>query len=547
MRFVSMRRAVPACLATAAALALTVPGVASAKKAAPPKTDVNEQCSGPKVDTNGSTFQAPLMYIWTGVNSSKGNELLDTGYNHSSDEFACSGSKKAEVYDNQEERFRGSGACLKALGEGVGFFGEPKTVDGVEETFPHVNKFPLCGTDEAPKQSVKETMEGFADHAAGFESGEGKAIESLPVAQGSEAIIVHLPKGCLAKSEITTSKGKTEKLGRLALDQEVIEEIYRGTITTWNQALAKQGSDGSDVMTCENEAAKEDTIRPVVRADKSGTTHIFKAFLLQVYTGTTPMEEFKEVNKGEKPCKEGKLEAGAVESWQQVSEGCENQRWPLAAHVLRPTETGNPGVVNEVNNTESSIGYADLAVAAERGFFSGLEKENEMTHKKEMVIKGGENKKGEQNEEFWAVVQNSEPGASPVTFEDPATGGDTVKVKESNCKDTVYESAIGTPFPPESTRDDWSKVKGANVSVTYPICGVTYVLAPRQEYYFLQPYGASEEEAKAIATSVHDFLQFVTAKKGGQAELKGSDYAALPKNVQEEDAIGAEEIGSKEA
>lgn len=538
MSFLSVRRALPVGIAAAAALALSVPGVASAKKVAPPKTDVNEQCSGPRIEGDGSTFQAPLEFIWTGVNSEKGNEELASGFDHSSNTLACSGSQgskaKAQVYYNQEEQFRGSGACLRALGEGVTTFGEEKLVAGVKVKLPDVNKFPECSTDEAPKQSVKEGMEKFADHEAGFEGGKGEAIESLPVAQGAEAIIVHLPKGCKASSEIVTSKDKTEKLGRLALDQEVIEGIYRGTIHTWTEALAKQGSDGHDVLTCENEAAKEDVVRPVVRADKSGTTHIFKAFLLQVYTGEFAAEEFKEVNKGEKPCKEGNLEAGAKETWQQMSEGCENQRWPEAAHVLRPTETGNPGVVNEVHNTESTIGYADLAVAQERGFFS-------------KKGQGGENKKGEQNEQFWAAVQDSEPGATTVTFADPGTTADKEKAGESNCKDTKYVAAKGEPFPPLSTRFDWSKVKGENVSATYAICGVTYVLAPRQEWYFLQPYGVSEAEAKAIATSVHDYLQFVTAKDGGQHELKGSDYEALPTNVREEDEFGASEIGSKEA
>ena len=107
-------------------------------------------------------------------------------------------------------------------------------------------------------------------------------------------------------------------------------------------------------------------------------------------------------------------------------------------------------------------------------------------------------------------------------------------------------AAKGEPFPPLSTRDDWSKVKGENVSVTYPICGVTYVLAPRQEFYFLEPYGVSAEESQKIATGVHDYAVFMVGKAGGQKELKGSDYEALPKVVQEEAEYGASEIGSKE-
>ena len=45
-----------------------------------------------------------------------------------------------------------------------------------------------------------------------------------------------------------------------------------------------------------------------------------------------------------------------------MAEACQNQRWPKAAEIVRGTESGNPGVVKRVNEVESSIGYADLAV-----------------------------------------------------------------------------------------------------------------------------------------------------------------------------------------
>ena len=541
MRFVSLRRAVPACAAAAAVLAVGVPGIASAKEAPGPKTDVLPQCEGKSlIEGNGLTFQAPVEYTFTGWQSEE-NKELPTGFNHPKGKLGCGGSLKPEARYNQEETFdRGSGACLKTWGEGIKTFGEKKAKSGKEETYPRVSRYPYCGTDEAPKQSVKEGMEGtlFTEHEAGFESGEGKEIETLPFAQGAEAMIVHLPKDCVASSEITTAQGKTETLGRLALDQESIEKIYRGAITTWKELIEKQGTDGKDTLTC-TEGGENKTIRPVVRADKSGTTHIFKAFLLQVNTAANiPMEEFKEVNGGEKPCSEGSLGAGAVESWQQVSEGCENQRWPEAAHVLRPTETGNPGVVNEVNKTESSIGYADLSVAQDFKFFdtkTAIEGE-----------KGGENKTGEQNKKFWAVVQDSKPGTLPVTFEDPQSKGNVEKFEESNCKETVYIAAIGQEFPPKSTQSDWSKVKGSSVSKTYPICGLTYILAARQYWYFLKKYGVSEEESKKIATAVHDFAVYAVSPKGGGKLLKKSDYEALPTKVAEEAVLGAEGIGSKE-
>ncbi len=548
MRFVSVRRAVPLCIASAAALALSVPGIATATKKTPPKTDVLEQCSGTaRIESEGSTFAGPAEFVWTGVNSEKSNEKTGTGFNVASSSLACSGSQgshaKPEVYYNQANGLtRGSGSCLKTFGNGISTFGEEKETEGKKEKYPRVNKFPLCGTDEAPSQAVKEEFESekFTDHEAGFESGKGEAIESIPVAQGAVTVIVHLPKDCLASSEITTAKGKTEKLGRLALDQEVLEKIYTGEITTWAAALAAQGSDGHDTLTC-TEGGEGDTIRPVVRDDKSGTTHIFKSFLAQVppLEKKYKQEEFVKLPNGEEPCK-GKatgaeLEKEHEESWKETQEGCKNQRWPEAAHVLRPTESGNPGVVNEVNSTESSLGYADLAVAREKGFFS-----------KKGV--GGENKKEEKTKEFWAVIQNSAPGKTPVTFADPGSKGDTEKAADSNCKSSVYVAAKGEEFPPLSTRFDWSKVKAENVSETYPICGLTYVLAARQYFYFLEKYGDTAKESQEIATTVHDYLQWVVNTKtgGGGNILKNHDYEALTKTVQAEAEFGAEEIGSKE-
>jgi ABC-type phosphate transport system substrate-binding protein len=547
MRFVSMRRVVPACVAAAATLAMTVPGVASARLPTP-EPDVLEQCSGAQhIEGEGSTFSAPAEFLWTGVNSEKGNEELGTGFNFSENPLACAGFagqgslQKPKVYFNQESTQRGSGSCLRSWGRGVGHFGEE--VGG--KVYPRVSTFPYCGTDEAPNQATKEEFEKSEFMAAGGEAGKGEAIETIPVAQGAVAVIVHLPEGCLSTSEVVYASGlKVRKLGRLALDQETVEGIYRGTIKTWNEVLTAQGSDGHDTITCKNEAAKNDTIRPVVRRDGSGTTHIFKSFLEQVYPGKFAAEEFNELNGGENPCKgKGNLEAGAEESWEQMSEGCENQRWPEAAQILRPaTENGNPGVVNAVNNTPSSVGYADLAVAQELEFFTkkGVGGENKM---------GSETKQGEQHEEFWAPVQNTAPGAEPITYADPSTKADKEKEGNSFCKYTVYASVHGEEFPPETTRDDWSKVKGENVSKSYPICGLTYVLAARQYWYFLQKYGLSEAESQAIATTVHDYLRWVVSGKqyGGAKTLKNSDYEGLPKAVKKEAEYGAAEIGNKKA
>ncbi len=511
MTFLSARRVALAVASAAAVGAFALPSAASA-------SDLGTQCSGANIEGLGSTFQAPAEFIWTGVKE------VGKGFNVGTNKLACSGTQgskgKPTVIYNQEEtptNNKGSGACLKDFGNG---------------TTPRMNQFPFCGTDEAPSESVEAVMEA---HEA--EGHEAKSILSIPILQGAVAVIVHLPSGCTATSEPTVLK-EVKKFSRLSLSAEVIEKIYRGVITTWKEAVAESG--GKNVLTCTGGEAEENTpITVVVRADKSGTTHIFKSWLGQINEkGTWQAEEFNELEvptgsgKHEKPCSEAHGEE--LKTWVQVQEGCENQRWPVAAHVLRPTKTGNPGVIEEVNTHESSIGYADLAVAREKKVFS------------EPGV-GGEG-----TDKFWAVVSNSKIGLAKTkqTFQDASTNGDSSNTPgNSNCKSTKYIAKIGEKFPPESTRDDWSKVKGEYNSATYGICGVTYALAARQYFYFESPLGVSEEESKTKATTVENYLLWVlqTTTGGGGKEVENQDYLALPGTVKKVAETGVKEIGNKVA
>ena len=103
-------------------------------------------------------------------------------------------------------------------------------------------------------------------------------IETIPFAQGAEAIVVHLPAGCTASSE-PLIKGILKPSARLSLTQSEIEEIYRGALTKWSQLV---GNSAHNKLSCTVGSEEEATIIPVVRKDKSGTTHIFKKFLEQV-------------------------------------------------------------------------------------------------------------------------------------------------------------------------------------------------------------------------------------------------------------------------
>jgi ABC-type phosphate transport system substrate-binding protein len=526
MSRLSARRAATAFAPLAVFAAIALPATASATE---PTPDINEQCSGPAIQAEGSTFQGPAQFALTGYEWETSEELT-TGYNHSTTNvLACAGAagqgslQKPTVRYNQTNPLeRGSGSCLKSFGEGVKTFEETKEEESEGKKFadkyPRMSRFPFCGTDEAPSVTHKAEMEKFS------EPENTSPIETIPFAQGAEAIVVHLPAGCTASSE-PLIKGILKPSARLSLTQSEIEEIYRGALTKWSQLV---GNSAHNKLSCTVGSEEEATIIPVVRKDKSGTTHIFKKFLEQVNeTVKFSAETFG--GKGEE-----------TRDWEEVAEGSENQRWPTAAHVTKPAANGNQGVAETVGTTPSTIGYADLAVAREYngGYFS---KKCTTGHKAPEC--GGENKKGEANHLFWALVQNNPEKAE---FADPATNKDVEKKASSNCASTVYIAKLGEKVPPVSTLADWSKVKGSNTSKTYPICGLTYDLAPQLYYPYLKHYSLTQAESKAIATSAHDYLHWMVNAKtgGGGLTLKNTDYAKITGKVQKEAELGAEEIGN---
>lgn len=517
-------RRVVACIASAAAAVAVVPAAASAKT----KSDLGLQCSGANIVGRGSTFQNPAQLVWNPTFNTSTNTKACNGVESAGKKTSA---KPTVIYRNTESVDKGSGACLKGMGA------EKHAVEP---------EYSFCGTDEAPNETQKNEIESH--FAAGFEAND---LETIPVLQGSVAILVHLPEGCKATSEVL-EKGTNHILGRLVLDDTTVAGIYEGTINTWKQVVEAQGvGHGNDTMTCTVPAEEETPISRVVRTDHSGTTHIFKSFLEQVDTKPIKMEAYEEAYgtgtaKSSTGC--GKTFPAETKTWAEVAEGCPNQRWPEAAHVIRnETETGNGGVIHLVHTTASSIGYADLAFAREFGYFSGENKAHEK-------FPGGENKKGsatkpgEQNTQFWAPIQNSKAGVTPVTYADPAGKGDTDAVATSNCKNTKYVENEGHEFPPENTRALWNQAKAALVEEHYAICGLTYDLAFRQYAAFLQPFGSiTEAEGKARATTAENYLLFEVNGGAGGKEIKNHDYEALPKEVIKEAELGVEEIGYKVA
>ncbi len=455
------------------------------------------QCAGSNIVAAGATLQAPAEALWS------------VGFNTNTSSVGCSGVQgdyaKPTVEYRQSAAASGSGACLRSF--------------GAEKATPE-HEYSFCATDEAPNAEQKAEIEA---HKSG---GEAETLETIPLAQSAVAILVHLPEGCRASSEPLAYEGKTRKLGRLALDAATLEGLYRGAINTWKQLLEAQGAHATDQLSCEKPSEEETAISRVVRTDHAGTTHILKAYLEQVDGASFKAEAYGESYEGSATgC--GASFPSETKTWTQISEGCANQRWPEAAHVVRPTEPGDIGVLNKVNATPSSVGYASLAAAAQYKRFSE-------------VGVGGEAKKGEQNARFWAPIQNS--SAAGIEYADPSSKGDEEKLGEANCRNTFYRENGENEFPPAGTRKLWSEAKAATVEENYPLCGITYALAYRESAPYLKGAITGQEGRERVNTVVN-YLLYVLSSKGGVKEIKDHDYETLPKEVLKKAEAGVRELG----
>jgi ABC-type phosphate transport system substrate-binding protein len=451
----SARRLVPACILSAATVAaLVAPGAASAS--------LGTQCSGSNIGGQGSSFQKLAQQLW------------NPAFNTSTDKYACNGTQGSKGTPTISYNPDGSGAGVKSWGVGK-----------VEHKFEATNAF--VGTDEAPNPTAKAEIEENETTLI------PKTLASIPVAQGSDAIIVKLPEKCVATS--------TSNKGRLVLNNSTLEAIWRGTITKWSEI-----TDNGDKLSgtgC-NPATP---INHIVRLDGSGTTHIFKKYL-----GLINGAGWEGTNLNG--------EGVGSRTWGETAEGAENTTWPTADAVKRPTEKGNGPVVALVAATPSSIGYSDLATARANAAF--------------VPPTGGANKAT-----FWTPIQNKT--IEPVTYADPASNKEAATLAEANCAKEEYTNGE-VAFPPANVQESWSEVTTRTVEPHYTICGLTFDLA----FVGYADYpGTSKEEA----TTANNYFRFVldTVKEtaefpkrnGGQALLKKHDYEPLVGTVLKEAQKGA--------
>jgi ABC-type phosphate transport system substrate-binding protein len=427
-------------LAAILSAALLMPGAAGASLGA--------QCSGGNITGQGASVLSLAMH-----------EAFIPGFGSSSDKYACSGSQGTKALPVVTYTNTGSGAGLKSWGSNA----------SGEKNYAPTNAF--IGTSEAPNPTQK----------AEIEANETKLIpnvlQTVPVAQFADTIIVNLPTGCVGNS--------TSNKGRIVLNNATLEGIWRGTITKWSEI-----KDNGDTLTgagC-NTAT---TITKVVREDSSGPANYLKKYLGLINKATFETEK------------------GATKTWSEVAEGPENTTWPKADAVVKTTTTGESAEDKLVASTPGSIGFGNLAEIRSTKLFNPPSA-------------------GPGTTDFWVPIQDT-TGESPK-YADPAKNKDVEGTNEANCAKEEYTDGE-TAFPPPNVASAWNAVTTRPTEKKYTLCGLAFVLSFSQ-------YSAFPGTTEGEATTVQNFLSFAVDAKGGQGLLKGHDYEPLKGTVLKEAQAG---------
>ena len=242
----------------------------------------------------------------------------------------------------------GSGAGLKAVSCRTDAFG------GTDKPYSNTQ---LKELNEAPEKLVtgegktcaatitfkfpfqpNEPPKEWPDREAGHEDST-TPVMSFPVGGSAEALVAHLTAAnCEDKAEnVPTSLKFTGK---------EVSRIFGGEAATWSD---------TELVTTNPALAKcPGVIHRIVRFDDSGTTNIFKKYLIASKTpatggaptcGSTTKETWSGYNKTPNT------------TWPNTGEG------GVCTTIETDWKSGNPALIEKLKATEGGIGYADLSNA----------------------------------------------------------------------------------------------------------------------------------------------------------------------------------------
>jgi ABC-type phosphate transport system substrate-binding protein len=323
---------------------------------------------------------------------------------------------------------------------------------------------------------------------AGPVAEEGTMLAKMKAALGSDVVVVPVTQTSIAIAANPPALPAHPPCAVPRIKARELEEVFRGAIKNWRRlGAASDKSSGGDC---------DQAITRIVRDESAGTTYQFKHYLNSVNPRPLTCTGKSKRTWTDLQDPLGGASPPNIE-WPRNADCQKNER-PVTI-VTGPVAEGELGPLTYVAKTPGTITYGSLPEAEQ--------------WTPEQVID----------------VHNGAKFASPATEEG-----------EANCAAAQYG------LPPEAASGvnvDWSQVYGSNPKIgkvakgAYPICTLTWDVAAADS---VRLFGTG------AATTVHDYLDFVVAPKGGQIAVKHSGYQDLPSPVAEAAAAAVAQIDGEE-
>lgn len=501
------RGRIRAALAAVGVLAALVVAVAAAPPSAHAAFSI-PACSGSAVKGEGSSLQKVAQ-----------TEFWTTHVFYTS--FGCeSAASTSPVTYNPD----GSGCGIASIGGGPGSkatcsdFEAAAVADGYRdpETRFAASDAPLTAAQKAAAEAKVSSKPGL--------------LHQIPVASAAVTVVVHFPNECKLKDPGTgtaasgtgtvngnvSTGGVNDPTGaatgdtaanetlRVHITAEEMEKIWDGvTQQTWGDIVPEADFEGN---AAEQKTCKEKNVVRIVRADGSGTTYNFKAYL-------------------------SLLPTAPVGLWTTAPVVGDNNKWPVtlgnnaeppaapesnicAGLICQAHSTGGGGVAKAVAETNGSIGYLDLATARKEGYDMTKKAADHLYWIPQQTINPAEGDK--------VGVNYVESTASPTSNLNGSGAP-----QGANCTNADYRGIPTTPAS-DPTLGDWSAAiaTGSEDTATYPVCALTYDFAFDDD---APVYGNTPSE-EAKARTVKDYLTAIESD-AGQLGLASADYGTLKASI----------------
>lgn len=432
-----------------------------ASSAVVPPAGLNCVASDGKINGRGSTYQ---------VNAQK---LFAEAYR---DDFcgATSGSPADEAGNTMIAYNYAASVAASATGSGSGLKAASCRTDAFAGTDLPYNKEQLAQLDGAPGvmggcsisfEPPFQPKPGPWPNAADIQAN----AMSFPIAGSSEALPVHLTAANCGGTAPTS----------ISFTANEVSRIFGGDIAKWNDP--ELVANNASLAKCEI------AITRVVRFDNSGTTAIFKNYLIRIDNERTTT-----VN-----CTGG----SPTKTW-TFYDGSPNTLWPgqtagdgTCSAIITAGTSGGQALVTKLKETEGGIGYADLADAVGQGLIMP-------------------NVKNATNTSYQAASSGKGANCDFSVLSLPgATSSDAVGL---NAEDTW--SSNNAPNPDHENATD--------LGSKYPICGLTFDLV----YTGLDNGAVSNAISRLTADqrrTLYSYMTFILSS-AAQDGLSSANYAPLP-------------------